>query len=245
MLDKIVILSDIHANLTALCAVLSDISIRYQPDAFVLLGDLVNYGMRPNEVIDKLDQLEYPLIVNLQGNHEKALLDNDLTCFSTERGKELLKYTLSILSEKSLSYIKSKMNPDAHCCIELAGKRLLFVHGDMDNPFWGKLTADKTNDIRYGGYDYVFSGHTHLPHYIESYFQIDCPELRNKKKTVFINPGSVGQPRNQNPCAQYVYLELHNNQVHYNSVSYSVETERSLYPKQIDVFYRDRLLRGV
>lgn len=245
MLDKIILLSDIHANLTALCAVLSDISAKYQPDAFVLLGDVVNYGMRPNEVIDKLSQLEYPLIVNLQGNHEKAILDDDLNCFATERGKGLLRYTLSVLSDKSLSYIKGKMNPDAHCCIEVAGKHLLFLHGDVDDPYWGKLTTDKTNDIRYSSYDYVFSGHTHIPHYIESYFKIDCPELRNRKKTVFINPGSVGQPRNQNPCAQYVYIELSNNRVHYNSVSYDVEMERSLYPNQIDTFYRDRLLLGI
>ena len=55
--DKFVILSDIHANLTALKAVLSDIQAQgYLPDAVVILGDIINYGMRPNEVISELKE---------------------------------------------------------------------------------------------------------------------------------------------------------------------------------------------
>ena len=49
-MDKLIILSDIHANLTALLAVLDDAFSKYQPDAIVSLGDIVNYGMRPIEV---------------------------------------------------------------------------------------------------------------------------------------------------------------------------------------------------
>ena len=53
--DKFVILSDIHANLTALKAVLSDIQAQgYLPDAVVILGDIINYVMRPNEVISEI-----------------------------------------------------------------------------------------------------------------------------------------------------------------------------------------------
>ena len=104
--DKFVILSDIHANLTALKAVLSDIQAQgYLPDAVVILGDIINYGMRPNEVISELEKLSYPIVVNLMGNHEKALLDGDLSHFSTERGKQMLQYTSSILSESSLLYL--------------------------------------------------------------------------------------------------------------------------------------------
>lgn len=62
------------------------------------------------------------------------------------------------------------------------------------------------------------------------FYPDECPRLRNKKKTVFINPGSVGQPRNQNPCAQYVYFELSTGKVHYNAVKYDVEAEYRLYP---------------
>lgn len=109
-MDKLIILSDIHANLTALLAVLDDAFSKYQPDAIVSLGDIVNYGMRPNEVINALNQISCPVIVNLMGNHEKALLDLDLSHFSTERGKRLLEYTSSVLSDSSYSYIQNRMN---------------------------------------------------------------------------------------------------------------------------------------
>lgn len=237
-------MSDIHANLSALQAVLADVFAKYHPDAFAFLGDNINYGMRPNEVINILRSLQIPIIVNLAGNHEKALLDLELNRFSTERGKELLKYTASIMSEASMNYISNELCQGAFK-LDVSDKKILFVHGDLDDPFWGKLTLEKINDNRYQNYDYVFSGHTHLPHYLELYFSVNNPQLRNKKKTVFINPGSVGQPRNQNPCAQYVYMELDNNLVHFNAVHYDIKAEQELYPKSFDLFYSSRLTYGI
>ena len=68
--NKFVVLSDIHANLSALKAVIQDFKDKYSPDGVILLGDLINYGMRPNEVISeiKLLSLEFPIICNLHGN---------------------------------------------------------------------------------------------------------------------------------------------------------------------------------
>lgn len=244
--DKFVILSDIHANLTALKAVLSDIQKQgYSPDAVVILGDIINYGMRPNEVISELDNLSYPVVVNLMGNHERALLNGDLSRFSTERGKQMLEYTSSILTETSLAYIKEKMNHSGLYMVDCQGKHLLFLHGNRHDCFWGKLGIDNFSDSYYSLYDYVFSGHTHLPHYISYYYPDECPRLRNKKRTVFINPGSVGQPRNQNPYAQYVYFELSTGRVHHNAVCYDVEAECRLYPEYLDVFYKERLISGI
>ena len=128
--DKFVILSDIHANLTALKAVLSDIQAQgYLPDAVVILGDIINYGMRPNEVISELEKLSYPIVVNLMGNHEKALLDGDLSHFSTERGKQMLQYTSSILSESSLLYIKENMISTGLHAIECRASIYCFFMG--------------------------------------------------------------------------------------------------------------------
>ena len=67
---RIVILSDIHANVTAFKAVLKDVESLGQVDAVAILGDLVNYGPRPNEVIEIVKALDKPLLVNLWGNHE-------------------------------------------------------------------------------------------------------------------------------------------------------------------------------
>lgn len=51
-MNKLVILSDIHGNLSALQAVIQDFQSKYSPEAIVLLGDLIDYGMRSNEVIE-------------------------------------------------------------------------------------------------------------------------------------------------------------------------------------------------
>lgn len=57
-MNKLVILSDIHGNLSALQAVIQDFQSKYSPEAIVLLGDLIDYGMRSNEVIELIQNLE-------------------------------------------------------------------------------------------------------------------------------------------------------------------------------------------
>ena len=80
---RLVLLSDIHANLTALQAVLKDIESIGEVDSFALLGDFVNYGSRPNEAIKIAKQLAKPLIVNLWGNHEYSIFGWSLDRFAT------------------------------------------------------------------------------------------------------------------------------------------------------------------
>ena len=247
MNDRIVVLSDIHGNLSALDSVVSDIEKRsYSPDTIVILGDNINYGMRPNEVIGRLMSLSerYRIIVNLFGNHEKALLDGDTIHFSTERGRRVLYFTRSKLTEGSMSYIGG-LKREGFQEIETGDRRLLFIHGSLDDPFWGKLNEGSVGDLRYSGYDFVISGHSHIPHLIEHFYPADNPGFRNRKRTVFLNPGSVGQPRNHNPRAQYLYMELSSETFHFNSVPYDIGKERSLFTDEVDGFYSDRLINGI
>ena len=85
-MNKLVILSDIHGNLSALQAVIQDFQSKYSPEAIVLLGDLIDYGMRSNEVIELIQNLEkkYPIFCNIQGNHEATAMspENHLNKFS-------------------------------------------------------------------------------------------------------------------------------------------------------------------
>ena len=62
---------------------------------------------------------------------------------------------------------------------------------------------------------------------------------------MFINPGSVGQPRNHNPLAQYAVLSLPSKRVELRGVEYDVVYEQSLFPDEIDEFYKVRLTNGV
>lgn len=243
-MSRLVLLSDIHANLSALKAVIEDFTLRYEPDTLCILGDIVNYGMRPNEVIEELRKIQIPVIVNLYGNHERALIGKDIDKFSTERGKALLKYTKENLNQESLRYISEEMMPEGQNVIEIDGKKILFIHGSLGDPYWGKLNC-QTIDDTYSAYDYVLSGHSHVPHLLEKFFDSENPDYRNKKRTIFINPGSVGQPRNHNPRAQYAYIDLEKEIFHFNAVDYDVKTEQNLFPSFLDQFYKKRLTNGI
>lgn len=247
MNEQFIVLSDIHANLSALEAVIADFECRYSTaDTVVLLGDLINYGMRPNEVISRMQELEvrYKINIRLFGNHEKALMDGDTSHFSTERGKQVLGVTRNLLTPESSGYLR-EFNPQGLQELEINRRQILFVHGSIQDPFWGKLNETNADDIRYAKYDYVISGHSHIPRLIEKFYSADRPEYRNKKRTVFLNPGSVGQPRNHNHRAQYLYADLSNETFHFNTVPYDIEKERSLYTEEIDHFYSDRLVYGI
>lgn len=248
-MDKLIVLSDIHGNLSALNAVVKDFQAKYRPDALILLGDLIDYGMRSNEVIIQIKKLEkqYPVVCNLFGNHEVAVIcpKEHLPRFSSDRGRVMLAYTQKNLSVDSITYLQESMERDSQKILTIGNKKIFCVHGNLVDPYWGKLDATVSSEVDYAVYDYVFSGHTHIPHHFEVFYEMDNPELRNRKKTVFLNPGSIGQPRNHNPRAQYLFIDLAEEIYHHNSVEYNVAEEQSLYTNETDNFYRDRLSKGI
>ena len=242
---KLILLSDIHANVTAFEAVLADIQTIGSFDDIVLLGDLVNYGPRPNEVIDIVKRLPRKPMVNLWGNHEYSIFGGSLERFATARGRAVLKFTNSILTEDSKNYLDQQMNHDGYETKQIGSHSFLFIHGNLDDPYWGKFGIDKMNDERYAEFDYVISGHSHIPHYVEYFFLSDNKTYRNKKRTIFINPGSVGQPRNHNPYAQYGILDTESGHYEHRSVWYDIERELPLFDPSVDSFYKDRLKLGI
>ena len=153
--SKFVVLSDIHANLSALKAVIQDFKEKYRPDGVIILGDLVNYGMRPNEVISevKLLSLEFPVICNLHGNHERALVDSEqLPRFSSERGRAVLEYTKGVLTSDSLEYIHDRMEAKGYSELLIHGCSILCVHGSLRDVYWGKLSSESMKEEGYTSY---------------------------------------------------------------------------------------------
>ena len=248
MENKYLILSDIHGNVSAFDAVLKDC----KGDLFsgvILLGDCIDYGMRSNEIIEKLiylekDEWKDKIIVNIWGNHEKLVVDKDLERLSSDRGRVMARYTARQLSSDSVSYIQNKMNRKGIQELNIERIKILAVHGSLNDNYWKAISPE---DLRgeYSDYDIVLGGHSHYSHCFTHFYSIENPELRNKKAVIFINPGSVGQPRNQNPYAQYAVLTLPSKKVELRAVGYDIEYEQSLYPDEIDEFYKNRLTRGV
>lgn len=91
----------------------------------------------------------------------------------------------------------------------------------------------------------MISGHSHVPHYVEHFFAFDDATYRNKRRTIFINPGSVGQPRNHNPYAQYGILDVESGNYEHRCVWYDVKEEQILFSDNVDDFYKDRLTLGI
>ena len=238
---NIALLSDIHGNREALHTVLSDLD---DIGAFVLLGDIIDYGVHSNEVIDLLRDLPAPVICNIRGNHEQAVITQDYSRFSSVRGQICAQYTRNHLSESSWQYITQEMLDCGMVPFALGDKRCLAVHGSMEDIYW-KSISPQSNVTAYHCYDYVFSGHSHLPHFFEAFYEAQDPVHRNKKKTVFINPGSVGQPRNLNPMAQFAILNTESGEVTFKKVPYNITMEQSAYTGLVDDFYRERLTWGV
>ena len=239
---NILILSDIHGNLNALQAVKTAVQSN-KIDACALLGDVIDYGMHSNEVIKEIQQLPYKILCNIRGNHEEAVISNNYDRFSSERGRDCAKYTRSKLNNNSWQYInnmclggKNEFNID--------GKLFLAVHGSLKDNFWTSISVN--DDLsEYKNYDYVLSGHSHLPHFFEKYSTCDNPSKRNKKKTIFINPGSVGQPRNHNSMAQYAILNTTTEEIEFKKIMYDIENEQLAYHGQVDEFYKLRLKEGI
>lgn len=240
---NLLVLSDIHGNLSALESVLAQASA-YPIDAYILLGDLIDYGMRSNEVLQRIEDISYPCLSNIWGNHEYAIRKGDDSGFSSPRGQLCARYTRSILNEASLCYLDERMLSAGKQEFLLEGRRCLAVHGSATDPYWGTITPGIVPED-YREYDYVFSGHSHVPHFFEAFFPADDPAYRNKKKTAFLNPGSVGQPRNLCPMAQYAVLDTESGQAFLMRTSYDIQKEQEIYTGQVDDFYRERLAYGI
>lgn len=243
-MKKILIMSDIHGNLSALNKVLETEKLEAY-EGIVLLGDLIDYGPRSNEVLEKIKEIpREKLLVNIWGNHEKAVVDFDDSYFSSERGKQCLAYTRKILTNESIEFLENNMLKEGKQEFTLLGKQCLAVHGSLRDTYWKSISHEE-NGEEYAKYEIVFSGHSHIPHFFEHFYSASHEEYRNKKRTVFINPGSVGQPRNHNPNAHYAVLEIETMSLQIKTVEYDIRQEMNLFTEEVDSFYKERLRIGV
>ena len=142
MEKKYLILSDIHGNVSAFDSVLADCSGE-EFSGIILLGDCIDYGMRSNQIIQKLvnadkNEWENKILVNIWGNHEKLVVDKDLERLSSDRGRVMARYTARQLSDISVGYIQQSMNKAGIQEFEMCGLKCLAVHGSEGfQPIYG------------------------------------------------------------------------------------------------------------
>ncbi|MCZ7554401.1 MAG: hypothetical protein B6D39_12660 [Anaerolineae bacterium UTCFX2] len=217
---RVLIISDIHANITALDTVLAEAG-KY--DAVWCLGDLVGYGPDPNECITRVRQL--PGIQCIIGNHDMAALQQlDSDSFNPE-ARTAIVWTQKSLSESSRIFLQHL--PEK---IELADVTL--AHGSPRHPVWEYLLDTRTATYSFDFFDtpLCFVGHTHLPMIfsMNNSFYAATQTVPEANKTIptpqraILNPGSVGQPRDHDPRAAYAIYDTDSKTWEYRRVSYDV-----------------------
>ena len=227
---RALVISDIHANLTALEAVLADAG---NYDAAWCLGDLVGYGPDPNETIARIAAL--PNLQCILGNHDAAAVGNiEVDAFNPEARQTVL-WTQNRLTPENKDYLKNL--PER---VDL--EYITLVHGSPFRPIWEYLLDTRSATLNFDFFDtpYCIVGHTHLPvlYYLPDtrvIAQLIVPEHTSQMTLApraILNPGSVGQPRDRDPRAAYAILDLTDYTWEWHRVAYDITSVQERMRKE-------------
>jgi predicted phosphodiesterase len=224
---RILVLSDPHANMTALEAALDAVSGRW--DRAVCLGDVVGYGPDPNEVTSKIREI---CTKTIRGNHDKAATDLMPTRDFNPVAKAAVDWTRSKLSADNLRWL-SELPPGP-----LETDDIVLVHGafqDEDEYVFTPSQAlegllDSTARVTFFGHTHHQGGFSYED--FNSHLEILNPHPRpsdpfaalrlEEKRKYLLNPGSVGQPRDGDPRAGFAIADLEHSVVEFWRVPYDI-----------------------
>ena len=218
---KYAILGDIHANIDALNVVLEDARAQGVTN-FVSVGDVVGYNAAPTECIRIVrDELKCPVV---RGNHDHyvSYLATSLADFHPAAA-QVVEWTRSQLSADDMQWLH-----DLPLQKPIMG--FMLVHSTLDMPDrWGYVFDNQQAEanFNYQRTPLCFHGHTHVPiiyaytpggvvHYEPCDFKLELGQR------LFINVGSVGQPRDGDPRASYVIYDMDARFVRFRRLEYDV-----------------------
>ena len=240
---RIGVLSDIHSNLAALLAVLEDMG---PVDAVWCLGDFVGYGPSPNECIEILRERGAQAIA---GNHDLAAIGR-ISCEDFNGDAAFAaQWTARALTPESRGYLES-LEPIR----EVDGVTL--AHGSPREPVWEYMLSAGTALAGFAtlSTQLCLVGHTHIPSLFE---QRDNGELevshmpggatrQAPSLKRIANPGSVGQPRDQDPRAAYVIYDTDGEELAWRRVQYDIpRVQAHMRDVGLPRFLIERLAYGV
>jgi putative phosphoesterase len=220
---KIIIISDIHGNYDALSAL---------PDSFDelwVLGDLVNYGPQPGEVVDFVRD-KYTVAV--RGNHDQCIgYGDDPRCSAAfremaEATRQFSDRTVTTAQKQYLRSLPQRLE------VKRAHTRFFLCHATPSDPLYEYRTAESRkwmDDCAQLRADVILVGHTHMPF------------VRSFNGQVLVNPGSLGQPKTGKPDACYAVWE--NGQVSLRSFEYPIgKTVEKIWSMPIDKNIQQKLV---
>jgi len=215
------ILGDIHSNIEALQTVLDDARAQGATH-YVCVGDVVGYNAAPAECIRVVrDELQCPVV---RGNHDHyvSYFDTNLADFHPAAA-QVVEWTRSQLTNDDMSWLHNLP-------LQKPVMGFMLVHATLDMPdHWGYVFDNQQAESNFN-YQYTqicFHGHTHVPiiyantpggvvHYEARDFTYEFGQK------LFINVGSVGQPRDGDPRASYVLFDMAARQIRFRRLEYDV-----------------------
>ncbi len=238
----ILVISDIHSNITALKAVLADAG---EYEGVWCLGDLVGYGPDPEECVETVRNL--PNSVCLLGNHDAAVLGKlDQEAFNHEANISV-NWTRAQLSPSSLGYLQGLRTR-----VEIQDVTL--SHGSPRNPIWEYLLDINTvlSNFSFFKTAICLVGHTHIPiiytHSGNGTVDWSIPQAGVRQtisKRAILNPGSVGQPRDRNPQAAYALYYPEERQWESRRVDYDITSvQNRIMAADLPTRHAARLIDG-
>ncbi len=232
MRDKpVILISDIHGNIQALQAFDEEIHKRFaEPEKLPLVhcGDILDYGADPAACIALLKK--YHVVASVIGNHDEAILKNSHDPrFDTPHGKLALEITRKLIDQKMIEELNGSMKAvDTY-------EDIIAFHGSIDDVWENLYEGSADISEKFGEYQnkvFVF-GHSHLQFTFE------------KGGNLFINPGSIGQPRNACPKCQFGIL-YPDNEVELIRVDYDIDgAAQSILKRGYPKFLATRLYLGI
>jgi diadenosine tetraphosphatase ApaH/serine/threonine PP2A family protein phosphatase len=223
---RYLVLTDIHANLEALEACLTEAGPRTFDETLVL-GDLVGYGGDPNAVVELVQSLKPVAIV--RGNHDKVACGLEQAEGFNAVAKSAAKWTLEVLKPEHRDWLCALPEGpiDVDDVVEIC-------HGspfDEDAYIFDELDAVRA--LKVSNRPLCLFGHTHYPVTFElsndsfdSVGSAGAPQMQVQMKNgckYLINPGSVGQPRDGDPRAAYAIVDTALHRVELYRTRYAVE----------------------
>jgi predicted phosphodiesterase len=224
---RLLVLTDIHANLTALEAALSAAEGNWQ--RMVCLGDVVGYGPDPNEVTSLIRELG---AVTIRGNHDKAVAELMATDDFNPVAKAAVEWTRAQLSNENMAWLAALPQGP------MEAEGVVLVHGAFqDEDEYVFTPAQALEGLLDSSSQVTFFGHTHHqggfsyqgselevlslhPRLVEE----RCALRLEPSKRYLLNPGSIGQPRDTDPRAGFAIADLENGIVEFWRISYDINS---------------------
>ncbi len=203
---RILVMSDIHANYTALEAVLKDAG---EVDETWCLGDLVGYGPDPNAVVEEIREIKN--LTCLMGNHDVAAIGRmPLETFNGDARRSLM-YHEKVLTASNMDFMRSLPSKT-----KVRGEATI-AHGSPRDPLWEYILNSLSARLNFDHFDtpWCFVGHSHIQSIFVKEDGSDRVTLEQTKpdttlqlrSKLILNPGSVGQPRDRDPRAAYAIYD--------------------------------------